>query len=163
MRKYLFLTTALAAALASPAQAAAADWYLVGQSDDDLFFADAGSVAKSGSYMQVDVLDSMGEPIGNPAGDIYYLAGPIRLDCGSRKYQNRGNAALGIDHAYLADADVDSDWQAVTPGTHAEAIFDFACDAGFRDTPVTDPFSHADEYWDYGTSDDDAADGPVIS
>ncbi|MBO9499672.1 MAG: hypothetical protein J7496_15210 [Novosphingobium sp.] len=161
MRKYLFLTAGLAAAFASPVQAA--DWYLVGQSDDDLFFADAGSVAKSGTYMQVNVLDSMGEPIDDPAGDIYYLAGPIRLDCSGRKYQNLGNAALGLDHSYLADADVDSDWQAVNPGTHAEAIFDFACDAGFRDTPVTDPFAYADEYWDYGTSDDAPAEGPVIS
>jgi len=147
MRASLLFSTAMVATLATPAQAES--WYLVGEGDEDLFFADAASVSRNGNYIQMTVLDSMQYSFDSNGSEIYYLRGPMNLDCGARQYQNLGTAGLTMGQSFAGNVDLDTSWQAVPGGSYAEALFEFGCNGGYRGTPINDPFGYAEEYWYY--------------
>jgi hypothetical protein len=155
MRKSLLLSTCVAAALAAPAHAES--WFLVGEGDDDLFFADADSLVRTGNYLQVDIIDSMKDPLSSNGTDVYYLRGPTNYDCSAKQYQNVSQKALNLAHAYVADVNVDTAWQPVGAGTYAEVLFQFACEGSQRTEPMSDPFGYAEDYWYYYYSDDETA------
>ena len=152
MRRSLLVSTALAAAFAAPAHAES--WYLVGEGDEDLFFADADSLVRNGNYLQVDIIDSMRDPISSDGTNVYYLRGPANYDCGGKQYQNVSQQALDLSHNLVTGVDVDTAWQPVGAGTYAEVLFQFACDGSQRTQPVSDPFDYAEEYWYYYYTDD---------
>jgi saccharopine dehydrogenase-like NADP-dependent oxidoreductase len=154
MRKYLLVSTGLAMAFAAPAHAE--KWYLVGESPEDLFFADADSVSKNGQYLQVNVIDSLAQPVEDEAGKTYYYRGPVNFDCTAKQFKHGQQSAIGLNGEVLAQFDPESKWDAAGSGTHAEALIKFACEGAFRDEVITDPFSYSEDYWYYYYADDEA-------
>lgn len=151
MRKYLLasiaIATAMTTAMAAPAHAES--WYNVGEGDEDIFYADADSLSHVGNMVTLTAFDGMSDAITGYSKEVYFWKSTMQFDCGANRYRHQDRAGYDENYAYVGAIDYDPDWHTVTEGTFGESLYQFACEGGWRDVPVDNPFDDADEYWFY--------------
>ncbi|HTN14025.1 MAG TPA: surface-adhesin E family protein [Sphingomonadaceae bacterium] len=146
MRKKLLLGLTLTTGLTAPAMAE--KWHEIGSSEDTVAYADEDSIKANGSIVSMDVFQGFEGGHGENR-NVYYTKSSMELDCTGRKARELRIDVFGADHAMLPPLPIDTSWQAVTDGTFAGVYSKMACDGERSAGVFTDPFSAADDYWEY--------------
>ncbi len=146
MRKKLLLGLTLTTGLTAPAMAE--KWHEVASSDEVIAFADEDSIQANGANKIMEVFQ--GFDMGQGAGaKIYYTKSRVELDCAGKKVRELRMDDYALDRSMLPPAPLDSNWQEIADGTLGAVYSKMACDGERTNNIFTDPFSAADEYWEY--------------
>ena len=141
MRSRYFLGLCLSTSLTAPA--AAETWYKIAETDSSIDFADEESIRRghgSTSLMIFRGMDSESVPFVKAAVDIKCAENQFRVN----STQNYGSAK-----EYLSTDSTVGAWETIADNSIAEAAKEFACDGGWRENHVSDPFAASEEYWYY--------------
>lgn len=146
MRKKLLLGLTLTTGLTTPAMAE--KWFEAGTTDEVIAFIDADSIKANGSLVTMTVFQGFelgkGEKI-----DIFYTKSHMELDCSGKKLRDLRADVFGTDYAMLPPVAIDSAWRPIVDGTLGASYSDFACDGEQPTDFIANPFTAADEYWEY--------------
>ena len=122
----------------SPAAANAQDWYRLPDGLGYLYFADDGSIVRSGDEVEIAFL--AGDLNGPSPGESSLLK--YRLDCKAKTLHLLGGQVFTDEGAEIPDLPVRGapapvSIDSVSPGDH---FYEFACPGGHRETRVDKPF-----------------------
>ena len=143
MRSAYIVGLCLTTCLTSPA--AAESWFRIATTDSSVDYADGDSVRDYGQYISVDVFRGFG----GDGADEGYLKVAVDVACTRNEFRLTRATSYDPARQYLtADAEVTT-WDVIAANSIAEQVRRFACDSVLRDSPVSNPFDDADEYWYY--------------
>lgn len=148
MRKFLLPVALISLALGAPAQAA--NWYFIGEGDNDIFFADGDSVERNGDVVSLTLFDGLADGYFDSeiAQDfVYYYEGRSEYNCVSKQFREISRTGYGTDYQSLGPVGHEPGWQAIPPNSFANTLYEFGCLNMWRDEPINDPFEEADYYW----------------
>ncbi len=143
MRSSYLVGLSLATCLTSPA--AAEEWYQIASTDSSIDYADADTVRSYGDIMSVDVLRGFEVPAED--GQTTYLKLALDVSCAKNEFRVTRGVAYGTKREYVRTDEEASTWETIAANSIAEQVRRFTCDSSLRDTPVSNPFVDADEYW----------------
>ncbi len=145
MRNRFLVGLCLTSSLTAPA--AAESWYEIATTDDSIDFADADSVWRSGSTAGVTIFRGLA-----PEGDSKassFVKVRVEILCDSNQFRVMSAENYDSLRNYLSTAGGEPTWDYIAANSVASRSREFACDGAWRGTPVSDPFSAADDYWYY--------------
>lgn len=147
MRKFLIPAALVSLALGTPANAES--WFYIGEGDNDMFFADADSLVRSGDVVSLKLFSGMAEGYidEGKAAYVYYYEGTAEYNCVSKQFRETSRTGYDDEYQSLGPIGYDPAWQTILPNSFAQTLSEFGCQGLWRDQPVTDPFEEADYFW----------------